>query len=259
MHFKAGDFETQARHQTQFSGGRFYHTKGNEVKAEWEELWKDSFYIYRGTDTSPGNDMFYTLYSSMNDYLAGNPGSHWSERYMQVGDMYFRQPYVVFFKKSDCSLVVGGQYTDLSWLKFQAFHGTYTFETGLTLKNVVELAWMPGNQNGPTQPVDERYFYAEGYGLVGWKKPSLGWRSAIRYPDALSTGVHTSVWFVGSVALGRRLIFSGGWSPSAMTASVANATCVAFVRYDADTCSMVSRLLFCRAGCCSASMKRTAG
>jgi probable HAF family extracellular repeat protein len=178
-----GDLETQARHQTQFSGSRFYHTKGNEFKAEWEELWNDSDYIYRGTDTSPGsdafgNELFYSLYDSMQDYLDGNVGSAWNERYMGVGNMYFRKPYVVFFYKSDCTVARGG-YLDPSWLKFQDFHNTYTFDTGLTIKNVVELAWLQGDESGPTQPVDERYFYAEGYGLVGWQKPSLGWRSAI--------------------------------------------------------------------------------
>ena len=187
VHFKAGDFETQARHQTQFLNSRFYHTKGSENYAEWEELWKDTYYIYRGTDTSPGNGYYYTLYESVNDYLRGNTGSKWSERYMRVGEMYFRRPYVVFFRKSDCGLVAGGQYPDPSWLKFQAFHRSYTFDTGITLNNVVELAWVPGNESGPTQTVDERYFYAEGYGLVGWAKPSVGWRSAISEEHAPGT------------------------------------------------------------------------
>jgi probable HAF family extracellular repeat protein len=215
VRFKAGDFETQARHQTQFLGSHFYHTKGNEIKAEWEELWNDSYYIYRGTDTSPGNDLYYTLYNSLNDYLAGNPGSHWSERYMRVGDLYFRQPYVVFFNKSDCSVVAGGQYTDRSWLKFQAFHQSYTFDTGLILNNVVELAWMQGNENGPTQPVDERYFYAEGYGLVGWKKPSLGWGSAIseeHLPGARPDNVREEIGCLNSVRFTPQT-----WSPKLRT------------------------------------------
>ena len=169
----------QARHQTQFQGFHFYHTKGNNVSAEWEELWSDNYYMYRGTDTSPGNGLYYTLYESRDQYLAGNPGSRWTYRYMWPGDLYFRQPYVVFFRKSDCGLVIGGQYTDRSWLEFLAFHRSYTFESGITLNNVVELAWLPGDENGPTQAVDERYFYAEDYGLVGWKKPSLGWHSDI--------------------------------------------------------------------------------
>jgi hypothetical protein len=30
---------SQARHQTQVEPARFYHTKGNEINAAWEELW----------------------------------------------------------------------------------------------------------------------------------------------------------------------------------------------------------------------------
>ena len=185
VHFQASDFEAQARHQTQIDGDRFYQTKGNEFHAEWEELWDDADFVYRGTDTSPGTDpntgrvMYYTLYESFDEYLRGNPGSRWSERHMSVGELYFRKPYVVFFNKDDCSLVVGGQYSDPSWLLFQTLHESYTFDSGITLNNVVELAWMLGNENGPTQPADEVYFYAEDYGLVGWKKSSNGWKSEI--------------------------------------------------------------------------------
>lgn len=176
VHFLGGGFDTAARHQTQFENGRFYHTKGAPWWAEWEELWSDKYYIYRGTDTSPGNGLYYTLYETLPDYLAGNPGSQWTERYMQVGEKFFRQPYVVFRRKSDCSIAVGG-YFDPSWLKFLAFHNSYTFESGITVNNVVELAWLPGTN--ASQPIDEVYFYAEGYGLVGWKKPTLGMRSFI--------------------------------------------------------------------------------
>ena len=55
---------SQARHQTQIEGERFYFTKGNEVKAEWEELWEQDSLIYRGTDTSPGNNQYYSLYEN---------------------------------------------------------------------------------------------------------------------------------------------------------------------------------------------------
>ena len=44
---------SQARHQTQMEGVFFFHTKGNEISAEWEELWYDTSFIYRGTD-QPG-------------------------------------------------------------------------------------------------------------------------------------------------------------------------------------------------------------
>lgn len=177
VHLQAADFDTQARHQTQFEeGNRFYHTKG-EFNTEWEELWTDQSYIYRGTDTSPGNKQFYTLYETIADYLAGNPGSSWTKREMVIGESYFRHPYVVFRNKSDCSLVTGGYY-DPSYLKFRDFHRSYTFaRTGITVENVVELAWLPGHD--PNRAVDEVYFYAEGFGLVGWQKLSNGWNSAI--------------------------------------------------------------------------------
>ena len=49
---------SQARHQTQFEESRFFHTKGDEIKAEWEELWADEDLIFRGTDTSPGSGQY---------------------------------------------------------------------------------------------------------------------------------------------------------------------------------------------------------
>ena len=37
--------------------GRFYHLKNRQ----WEELWADGQFIYRGTDTSHSEDTYYTL------------------------------------------------------------------------------------------------------------------------------------------------------------------------------------------------------
>ena len=48
---------SQVRHQTQIESYRFFHTKGNEISAEWEELWYTDQFIYRGTDTSPGSGL----------------------------------------------------------------------------------------------------------------------------------------------------------------------------------------------------------
>lgn len=153
----------QARHQTQFAGGRFFHTKGNELRAEWEELWGSETIIYRGTDTSPGNDQFYTLYE--NDVA----GSAWSPRFWRVGDLYERNPYVVFYRKADCSIVASG--FQRSWLRFEAYHPTYTFGSGIKLKDVVELTWLLS----PDGETIENYFYAAGYGLVGWGSSDRGY------------------------------------------------------------------------------------
>jgi hypothetical protein len=154
---------SQARHQTQFAGARFFHTKGNEIKAEWEELWGTEQTIYRGTDTSPGNGQYYTLYE--NDVA----GSAWSPRYWREGDLYERNPYVVFYRKSDCGVVASG--FQRSWLRFEAYHPTYTFGSGIKLNEVVELTWLL-DPNGP--PI-ESYFYAAGYGLVGWGSSDRGY------------------------------------------------------------------------------------
>ncbi|MEZ4516635.1 MAG: hypothetical protein R3C44_07285 [Chloroflexota bacterium] len=67
--------------------------------------------IYRGTDTSPGDGHFYTLYE---DDVAG---SAWSPRYWRVGDLFERDPYVVFYNKSDCGIVASGY--QQSWLRFK--------------------------------------------------------------------------------------------------------------------------------------------
>lgn len=154
---------SQARHQTQTAAGRFYHTKGNEINAEWEQLWATDEAIYRGTDTSPGNGQYYTLYDGT------TPGSAWSPRRWHVGDLYERNPYVVFYRKSDCGVVVSGY--QRSWLRFEAYYPRYTFRSGITLEDVIELTWLLQPDG---QPI-ESYFYAKHYGLVGWGSNDRGY------------------------------------------------------------------------------------
>lgn len=153
---------SQARHQTQLDGDRFYFTKGNEIEAEWEELWEKDGVIYRGTDTSPGNDQYYSLYE--NNVV----GSAWSPRFWNVGDLFERHPYVAFYNKSDCHLVASG--FQKSWLRFDAFYPTITFGSGIKLNNVVKLSWLLAPGGSPI----ESYFYAEFYGLVAWESVDNG-------------------------------------------------------------------------------------
>ena len=147
---------SQARHQTQVEGQAFYHTKGNEISAEWEELWHTQQFIYRGTDTSPGNGQYYTLRDE------GIYGSKWAPRYWVVGGIFERNPQVTFYQKQNCSAAQGG--TQKSYLLFEEYYPEYEFESGITLKNVVQLAWLSQKDGEPI----ERYYYAEYYGLVGW-------------------------------------------------------------------------------------------
>lgn len=153
---------SQARHQTQVEGGRFFHTKGNEISAEWEELWYTDKHIYRGTDTSPGNGQYYTLRDP------GMYGSAWAPRFWSPGDLFERNPLVTFYSKSNCSEYLSGYHR--SWLLFEEYHSRFTFQSGITLEEVVQLAWLA--QRGGT-PL-ERYYYAENYGLVGWWSSTNG-------------------------------------------------------------------------------------
>ncbi len=147
---------SQARHQTQTDGVFFFHVKGDELNAEWEELWYTEEAVYRGTDTSPGNAQYYTLRDP------GLYGSAWAPRYWNVGELYERNPVVTFYRKSDCGAVLTG--SQQSWLLFEAYYPSYTFPNGITLNNVVQLAWLLEPNGAPL----ERYYYALFYGLVGW-------------------------------------------------------------------------------------------
>ncbi len=173
VEFRGPNGSSQSRHQTQIDGGRFYHTKGNEIKAEWEELWAANNLIYRGTDTSPGGGRYYSLYENQ------TLGSSWSPRFWRVGEFYFRQPFVIFYYKSNCQIASSG-YLDPSWLKFERFIPSYDSPTlGVPVKNVVQLAWYRGGSNGPTGGPIERYYYGENYGLVAWQSLSEGYSSSI--------------------------------------------------------------------------------
>jgi hypothetical protein len=151
---------SQARHQTQIAGSLFFHTKGHEIKAEWEELWATDAYIYRGTDTSPGHERYYTLRDP------GLYGSVWAPRYWRPGESFYRNPLVTFYGKQDCAVVLTG--TQASWLRFDAYYPAYTFDSGITLSNVIQLAWHLVDNDGGLGELIERYFYGDDYGLIGW-------------------------------------------------------------------------------------------
>jgi len=150
--------DSQARHQTQFENSRFFHTKGIPL-AEWEELWIDNNFVYRGTDTSPGDGRYYTLRNKD----TGQYGSKWAPRYWRVGDVYERFPLVTFYYKSGCAQDVHG--TQQTWLKFAAYYPKYTFGSGIVVDEVIALDWLLSQGGQP----EERYFYARDYGLVGWQ------------------------------------------------------------------------------------------
>jgi murein DD-endopeptidase MepM/ murein hydrolase activator NlpD len=141
----------QERFQSQVAGSTFYQTKN----AHWEELRFDDSFIYRDRDTSPGGGRWYRL-------LENNiPGSRWIPRHWRAGESYTRARRVQFYRKSDCQPVPENSGDVIDTMRFVAHRSSYTFRTGLTLPDVVELEWVGGG---------ERYFYARGFGLVAWER-----------------------------------------------------------------------------------------
>ena len=155
------------RVQTQMEGNRFFHVKNQE----WEELWADENFIYRGTDTSPGAGEVYTLYE------AGQYGSAWIPRHMTIGAFFRRTPLVVFRRKSD-----GGElrkYTHVTWIQLEAMHHRLKLPGGMTLADVAVLAAHEDGGGRPKAEPFERYYYARQYGLVAWSG-SLGQSAIVR-------------------------------------------------------------------------------
>ena len=156
----------QQRLQTQHEGARFYQTKNSE----WEELWSDDRFIYRGTDTSPGSGNFYTLMDGE------RYGTAWMPRHMAVGQTYRRSVTVISRRKGNC--VVNPQLSGraVTWIRLEALHDTLTLPDaegrpgrGLVVGDVAVLAAYNEANGRPSEQPFERYTYARGYGLVMWE------------------------------------------------------------------------------------------
>jgi hypothetical protein len=163
------------RLQTLVEGDRFYHVKFRE----WEELWADEQFIYRGTDTSPGGGEVYTLTEN------GQYGSPWIPRRMTIGVTFRRTPLVIFRRKSDGVEVPGKKFVHTTWIKLEEVRSSHKFSSGIELKNVAVLAALEDAGGKPGTAPFERYYYAENYGLVAWQG-SLG-ESVIEHEFALGT------------------------------------------------------------------------
>lgn len=160
----------QQRHQNHIEdNGVFYFTKGGDGPAnpsEWEQLKYDSLWLWRYIDTSPGvsagHERFYTLRDRLD-----REWSKWCPRRMSVGQIYEREPFVEFRDKQSCDVLAGGWHA--SNIKLVS-RSTVSFFTGITLPDVIIMHAFDGG-------LDETYYFAQPYGLVGWANPSV--RSAI--------------------------------------------------------------------------------
>ena len=147
------------RIQTQVEGNKFYHVKWQE----WEELWADDYFIYRGTDTSPGNNEIYQLSEN------GQHGSPWIPRRVSVGQFFRRTPKVTFRYKDSGELVPGKQFIHVTWIKLEAVHSKYRLPSGVVLDDVAVLSAHEDVGGTPKTEAFEHYYYARNHGLVAWE------------------------------------------------------------------------------------------
>jgi hypothetical protein len=155
--------------QTQTDGNVFYHVKNNQ----WEELWADDVFIYRGTDTS-GTTEIYTLTES------GRYGSRWMNRHATLNQAFRRAPTVTWRRKSDGAAIPGKPPAEhVTWLRLVTIHAQLTFPGGVKVNDVAELhGYVDAGGRAASQPF-EKYFYGAGFGLIAWEDPATGNRSWI--------------------------------------------------------------------------------
>ena len=151
-------FGGQERFQSQTEGLTFYQVKNSQ----WEQFFYNNDFIYRDIDTSPGNGRYYRLTDP-----DSQKGSRWLRRHMAIGDTYTQQRKVQFYKKADGSPSSDNSGDVTDHIKLVAYHPTYKFQTGLEIADVIELHWIENEQDHTAK---EKYFYAKGFGMVGWAR-----------------------------------------------------------------------------------------
>ncbi|MEM7118947.1 MAG: GH25 family lysozyme, partial [Chloroflexota bacterium] len=150
----------QERVQLQRQGDVSYVVKN----AKYEKRAIRNGKIYLEVDTSPGTDA-----SGQDRYYTVDSETGWMPQKMAVGERFMRREMVTYYHKHN-----GHQITQnhaKSDLLFVKHHDSWTSHGDRTLNDVVELAWEVIKGDGSTY-IDERYFFAAGYGLVGWEKHS---------------------------------------------------------------------------------------
>lgn len=138
--------------QTQTEGDTFYQVKNGQ----WEQLYADNDFIWRGPTRRSGGGRFYVQYE---------PGmkraKRWMPRRMRVGQSWVGPGHQVqFYDKATCAKSAANSGNATNRMTFVARHEKKTWVHGneaVTVMDVVEL------QNG-----SERWFFGRGFGLSAW-------------------------------------------------------------------------------------------
>lgn len=130
------------------------------LKANWEQFAYDNHFILRGFDVSPGDDQVYFIEGG--GYAGFSP---WIHRYMVPGEVFYITSNVTFLYDHNGKNVPNKPpYRFDHSIELHALHDTYEFEnTGVVLRNVAEF-W--GRDDAGK--LFEKYWFAIGFGLVGW-------------------------------------------------------------------------------------------
>jgi hypothetical protein len=120
----------------------------------YERVWVDGSYIVRWEDTSHSNDRYYTL----SDPTTGGP-HRWLPSEMEIGVPFDRTAKVSIYKKAGCQHEVS--YTESTTAKLVKVHLNIVL-AGRALNRVYEIEV---TKDGA---FIERYWFAEGVGLVQW-------------------------------------------------------------------------------------------
>jgi hypothetical protein len=147
-----GSFEVFQSQQGE--GNRFYQVKAWDDLSvvNWEEFVFDEETIGRDVDTSPGGGRYYRQF-----------GAPWVKRRMAIGERFSARKRLQFYRQVDCEALeaFSGEVTDT--IELVAWHARHTFAARdwepMTLEDVAQLRWVEGGED---------YFFARGYGLVGW-------------------------------------------------------------------------------------------
>lgn len=125
--------------------------------SQWEELWYDDAFIWRGVDTSPGDGQYYRQFED------GRPGARWCPRRMTIGQRWESpvEHVVQTYAKSDCQPVDHHRNgRTRNRLTLVARHEAMTWH-GVTVRDVIEVVSGTG----------ETGYWGRGYGLVAWSSP----------------------------------------------------------------------------------------
>ena len=103
-------------------------------------------------------------------------GSPWVPRQMAPGKFFRRGPTVVSRRKRDCNVNFHLSGMQVTWIRLEQVHSQLRLpnandedESGLTVKDVVELAAYSDRDGHPAAQPFERYYYAKGLGMVMWE------------------------------------------------------------------------------------------